>query len=86
MAQVKGQTMRVIAQKVVGAPIELHDDTVLRTLGFDSISIVDLLVALEDEFGFLFDVSALNLNSLKTTSDLIALCEQTVAAKESSSS
>lgn len=45
------------------------------SLGFESLLIVELVVEIEDEFGFEFDMNQLNISSLKIVGSLKKLVE-----------
>lgn len=55
--QIKSRTCGLIS-RIIGCSVgEIQDNTLLqKDLGYDSISIIELQVEIEDEFGFLFDV------------------------------
>jgi len=48
-------------------------DENLNVLGFDSLKMVELIIALEDEFGIRLDDSNLNPSNLQTINDLIKI-------------
>ncbi|QYU66400.1 acyl carrier protein [Leptolyngbya sp. 15MV] len=47
--------------------------------GWDSVSHVGLILAVEDEFGIVFDID--RIGELRDIGDLIAECERTLAAR-----
>jgi len=53
--------------------IKIEDD--LRELGFDSLKMAEVIIAIEDEFDICFEDSALNPKFFKTVNDLIKLVE-----------
>lgn len=51
-------------------------DTLQIDLGFDSLGLVALLLALEDAFGFILDETDMNPFDLSTVQDVVRLTEK----------
>ncbi len=51
-------------------------DTLQIDLGFDSLGLVALLLALEDTFGFILDETDMNPFDLSTVQDVVRLTEK----------
>lgn len=49
---------------------------IMESMGFDSLLIVELIVEIEDEFGFEFDMNRLNINKLK----IFGLLKETIGS------
>ncbi|MGB2570918.1 acyl carrier protein [Micromonospora citrea] len=65
------RTVRVLAGVVQRDPQTLHQDTRLfADLGMDSTNALELLMTLEDEFGFEFDPETLESRHLETVGSL----------------
>lgn len=59
--------LSIVSNLSSGVPVELlQSECRLFDLGFDSVRIVDLLMALEDEFRITFDDNDLGLENLQT--------------------
>ena len=78
--------MTPIEQKTVEiiASLSAVDEKILPTdrmtdIGFDSLKMVELVIALEETFEVLFDISALDPSKLQTVADFIGLVRQTVS-------
>ena len=50
---------------------EIADQDDLFKFGMDSISCIKLIVAIESEFGFVFDDEDLNMDNVKTISSIV---------------
>lgn len=61
---------------------EIHQDDVLREVGVDSLGLVNLVVALEDEFNIEFEFSKLNPSKIIYVRDLTNLVERYYNDKE----
>lgn len=59
-------------------PEEIGEDTLLQTLSLDSLSFIEFLVNVENEFGIEFEPEDLMLENWKTVGELI----QCVGRKE----
>lgn len=69
--QLAERTVRVLAGVVQHEPQTLHQDTRLfADLGMDSTNALELLMMLEDEFGFEFDPETLESRHLETVGSL----------------
>lgn len=55
---------------------KISPDDALVDLGIDSLKIVELLLALEDEFDIEFDASSLNPTDLTTAGSLLDIVQQ----------
>lgn len=56
----------------------IEDDVVLKDYGLDSIGVVDLIATIEEEYGFVFDNSELELENFKTISSIADLIKRKV--------
>jgi len=80
--------MNDIAEKVmycikeVAVTADIQTDDALVDLGIDSLSIVEILVILEDKFGVEFDDSQLNPDELTTVKNVIDLVGRHLNRKE----
>ncbi|MEV4481581.1 acyl carrier protein [Micromonospora coxensis] len=69
--QLAERTVRVLADVVQRDPQTLRQDTRLfADLGMDSTNALELLMTLEDEFGFEFDPETLESRHLETVGSL----------------
>jgi len=55
---------------------DINQDDTLTSLGFDSLKMVELIVALEDEFNIVFNDSDLNPENLTAVESIINLIEK----------
>jgi acyl carrier protein len=51
--------------------LQISKDTLIESIGFNSISFIKLVVAIEKKFGFEFDESKLNFTTMKTVEDIV---------------
>lgn len=75
-----GQVLDVIAGKAVVEKNEICVEDKLLNLGIDSLKKVELIIAIENDFGIHFLESDLNPNYLITVEDIIRLVEKTIKA------
>lgn len=59
---------------------QLSEDTYLENLGLDSLNIVNVILALEAEFGIAFDEEELDLEPLESVGTLVAFVMENQAA------
>lgn len=70
----KEKFYKVIEEVLDDNIVELRNDILLREgLGIDSLRLVMLITAIEEEFGFEFDESDLNPDNINTIGDLFLL-------------
>ncbi len=73
--------LKVIAKvinQMVGIETVAAQDNIKLDLGLDSLSIVSLIIGIEDELAIEFDESDLDPSKLETIADLIKLVEKTL--------
>ena len=61
---------------------EISGESLLMDLGLDSLTLVDLIVTLEDLLNIVYDASELDPNQLVQVQDLVQITEKHVAEKE----
>ena len=69
-------TNKIIALAYENTGVELSSDENLKASGLDSLSLVVLIAAIEDEFGFQFNDDDLQPDNLNTLSDIKQLVEK----------
>lgn len=69
-------TNKIIALAYENTGVELSSDENLKASGLDSLSLVVLIAAIEDEFGFQFNDDDLQPDNLNTLSDIKHLVEK----------
>lgn len=79
MDDVTGRLRALIAAKLEADPAGIRDDTDLVTdLGADSLAIVELMMAVEEDLGVRIDEEA--ADRVRTFADAVALVRSSVAA------
>lgn len=68
------EKIKKIALDAVGA--ELKEDCPLKECGLDSLSLVAVIVGIEETFGFFFSDDDLNPENLVTLNDLMEITEK----------
>lgn len=72
------ETIREVLREVNGCG-EVNAESELKSdVGLDSLSLVSVIVGLEDKFGVTFDDGDLNPAELLTVGDLVRLVEKTL--------
>ncbi|TKJ18874.1 phosphopantetheine-binding protein [Blastococcus sp. CCUG 61487] len=61
--------------------VEVEEGTLLQSLGMDSLSFLEFLVALEDEFTLNLSEDVLKLNQVKTFGDVVELVTMVAEAQ-----
>jgi len=70
---VRDRTKTIIGTFLAPDHANLSDDTTLDSLGLDSLDVVDLAIALEDEFSV--DIPDDQIGNLKTVGDAVRFIE-----------
>ncbi len=65
-----------VIEEVTGSTELSPEQNLKSDIGLDSLSIVTVIVGLEEKFGIMFDDSDLNPDELNTVKDLINLTEK----------
>jgi acyl carrier protein len=69
-------TLDIISQQSIVSKDEISIDDSLASIGIDSLKMVELIVALEDELEITFDDSDLDPSQLQTVRTIIDLVEK----------
>lgn len=70
------EIVSVIASLSIISESEISPSDELLSIGIDSLTMVELMIALEDTFRITFDDSELDPSTLKKVSDIIELTEK----------
>ncbi len=68
------ESIREIATETLG--VELSEEEFLKESGVDSLSLVSIIVEIEEKFGFSFGENDLQPEKLQTLADLIEITEK----------
>ena len=82
MSSVLDRLARLLERDFSLAPGQLHPDATLEGLDIDSLRLIEIVFAIEDEFGITMPQDQGEIRGrVKTLGDLAALVEELVAAK-----
>lgn len=73
MVDFREEVIEIICEKSVTGQIQSEENLLIEDLGYDSLSIVDMIVALEDNLGISFDIASLDPDAIKRVKDILAL-------------
>ena len=71
--------LRIIAEQSIVDQEEINIEDTLVAIGIDSLKMVELIVALEDELEITFDDSNLDPSQLSTVKSVIELVEKYIS-------
>ncbi len=78
MKSVEERVMSIVRERsFMGDEVKKEDE--FSTIGINSIDIVDVIVALEDEFEICFNDSVLNIEKFKTVENAIEIVNRLLA-------
>jgi len=76
---VKRRVVQLVRQKVVNDDIKVENNTLLLELGLDSLTLVELISSIEDEFDIIFeDEEILSIYEWETLEDMLNFIESKV--------
>lgn len=75
MEQISSKAIEVITKFSV-VKSNINSDDLLLNIGVDSLCLVELVIALEDEFNIQFDEAELEPSKLNTVEDIINLVKK----------
>lgn len=75
MEQISSKAIEVITKFSV-VKSNINSDDLLLNIGVDSLCLVELVIALEDEFNIQFDEAELEPSKLNTVGDIINLVKK----------